>query len=358
MPDHAGFAAAITVRERVLSDALLFAYSRPSFSRVRTIPFLGDGPLVAITAFLSPPTVTCDGTRNALVVGVDLTGALVFTGPQGKEAQPVVAHAEVAVPPAFELMAGQLSLTPRHTDVKVISWTYTVVGGTGFKPDTDAYLRSPLMLDRLSETVKVALDINAIPLPSVDVSSLGAIVDAAAPPPDTLALVPARVVDGALVAGLNVDGFMPPWQPPGHTGGIWLSGDTHALEDFAGEYDVAVVTNPDALPILLAAVEDQVVSAVGTDATLDSLRPVGRQRHLRRRGSGLEQPRPRHLLLLARPTPGRGAARRGDQLHREADRDPPEAVRRAVVLDRGHARRRLDGPLVLGHRSSSRSSPC
>ena len=79
------------------------------------------------------------------------------------------------------------------------------------------------------------------------------------------------MVDGALVAGLNVDGFMPPWQPPGHTGGIWLSGDTHALEDFAGEYDVAVVTNPDALPILLKAVEDQVVSAVGTDATLNSL---------------------------------------------------------------------------------------
>jgi len=257
MPDHAGFAAAITVRERVLSDALLFAYSRESFSRVRTIPFLGDGPSVAITAFLSPPTVTCDGTRNALVVGVDLTGALVFTGPHGTEAEPVVAHAEVAVPPAFELMAGQLSLTPRHTDVKVIAWTYTVVGGSGFEPDTDAYLRSPLMLDRLSETV--------------DVSSLGAIVDAAAPPPNTLALVPARVVDGALVAGLNVDGFMPPWQPPGHTGGIWLSGDTQALHDFAGDYDVAVATNPDALPILLATVEDQIVSAVGTGATINAL---------------------------------------------------------------------------------------
>ena len=71
---------------------------------------------MAITAFLSPPTVTCDGTRNALVVGVDLTGALVFTGPQGTEAQPVVADAEVAVPPASSCsMAGQLSLNAERT---------------------------------------------------------------------------------------------------------------------------------------------------------------------------------------------------------------------------------------------------
>ena len=238
--------------------------------------------------------------------------------------------------------------------MKVISWTYTVVGGTGFKPDTDAYLRSPLMLDRLSETVKVALDINAIPLPSVDVSSLGAIVDT----PQrrrrtTLARRPgARGRGRALVAGLNVDGVHAAWQPPGHTGGIWLSGDTHALEDFAGEYDVAVVTNPDVLPILLAAVEDQVVSGVGTDATLNSLALSA--------GNGtfgvVGRPRTAKATPPSRSRSSRTwtrCGRRGDQLHREADHDPPEAVRGAVVLDRGHARRRLDGPLVLGRRSSS-----
>ncbi len=139
------------------------------------------------------------------------------------ETHPVVAHADVAVPPDFTLMAGQLTLSPQHDRVKVVTWTYTVVGGTGFKPDTDAYLRSPLMLDRLSATVKLALDAKLLPLPSVDVTSLGAIVDAAAPPPDTLALVPGRVVDGAVVAGLGVSGFVPPW-PPDDTNGIWLTG--------------------------------------------------------------------------------------------------------------------------------------
>src|SRR6476620_11527196 len=111
MPDHAGFAAAITLRERVLSDALLFAYSRPSFSRDRAIPFLGTGPAVGLQAFLSPPTVTCDTTRDALVVGVDLPGTLTINASTGVEKHQVLAHVDVAVPPVFTLEAGQLKLS-------------------------------------------------------------------------------------------------------------------------------------------------------------------------------------------------------------------------------------------------------
>src|SRR5699024_7274643 len=105
---------------------------------------------------------------------------------------------------------------------------------------------------------------------SVDVSSLGAIVDAAAPD-DLPVLVRSRVVHGALVAGLDVTGFDPPWQPPGHTGGITLHGQTFELEDFAGEFDLAVVTNPEALPILLAQVQQEILDGLGSDQTLDSL---------------------------------------------------------------------------------------
>src|SRR5262245_37810648 len=97
MPDHAGFAAAITLREHVLNEALLFAYSRPSFSRELTIPFLGTGPPVLLQAFLSPPTVTCDTTRDAIVVGLDLPGKLTITASTGVESHPVLAHVEIAV---------------------------------------------------------------------------------------------------------------------------------------------------------------------------------------------------------------------------------------------------------------------
>ncbi len=267
MPDHAGFAAAIALRERVINDVLFLAYSSEGFSRNLPILFQGEGPPVALVAFLMPPTVTCDAARDALVMGIDFTGNLTYAGSTGVETHPVVAHADVVVPPDFTLMAGQLALSPQHDRVKVVTWTFTVVGTAGFKPDTDAYLRSPLMLDRLSATVKLALDAKLIPLPSIDVTSLGPIVDAAAPPPDTLALVPGRVVDGAVVAGLGVSGFVPAW-PPDDTNGIWLTGDTSALENFTGDYDLAVATNPAALPILLASVEQQIVSAVGAQATI------------------------------------------------------------------------------------------
>jgi hypothetical protein len=270
MPDHAGFAAAIALKERVISEALFLAYSSDGFSRNLLVPLGGDGPQVALIAFLQPPTVTCDGSRDALVVGLDFAGTLAFSGSTGSEAQPVVAHADVAVPPVLTLMDGQLALSPAHTDVKVVSWTFTVVGGTGFKPDTDAYLHSPLMLDRLSATVQFALDIGLIPLPSIDVTSLGPIVDAAAPP-GTKAEVPAHVVDGALTAGLNVHNFVPPFQPPDELSVVTLEGDPLALDDFTRDYDLAVVTNPAALPVLLASVETQIVQGFEGQATLETL---------------------------------------------------------------------------------------
>jgi len=163
MPDHAGFAAAITIRERVLSEALLFAYSRPSFSRDLVIPVVGTGPAVLLQAFLSPPTVTCDATRDAIVVGVDLPGALTINEPTGVETHFVLAHVDIAVPPVFTLEKGQLTLSPAHEDVKVVVWSYTVVGGGAFKPATDAYLRSSVMAERLSETVQLALDADLLP---------------------------------------------------------------------------------------------------------------------------------------------------------------------------------------------------
>jgi hypothetical protein len=269
MADHAGFAAAITLRERVLNDALLLAYSRPSFSRVQTIPFLGAGPSVILRAFLSPPTVTCDPVREAIVVSVDLPGALTVVAATGTESRFVRAHVEVAVPATFALQDGELRLAPALTDLEVVEWSYTVVGNP-FTPTTDALLRSQAMAERLATTVRVAIEAELIPLPSVDISALGAIVDAAAP--DGLpVLVRSRVVDGALVAGLDVTGFVPPWQPPGHTGGITLHGQPFELEDFAGDYDLAVATNPEALPILLAQVQQKILDGLGSDQTLDSL---------------------------------------------------------------------------------------
>ena len=205
------------------------------------------------------------------------------------------------------------------------------------------------MAERLGATVQLALDANLLTLPSVDVRSLGAIVDAAAPP-DTTAPVPVRVVDGALVAGLNVEGFMPPWQPPGHTGGITLHGQTFALEDFAGDYDLAVVTNPDALPILLAGVEEKIVNAVGAGNTIESLTLTAGAGAFGVAGRASNSDG--HATFSFSIVPHMDAVRPGGAINfiEKPFVIHPRPYRGAVVLDRGPEHRRLDGPLVLGDR--------
>src|SRR5947209_20202888 len=131
MPDDAGFAAALTVRQQVLSDALLFAYSQGSFSRDLTLPILGPGPPASLSAFLAPPVVTCDAARNALVVSLTLTGALTISPASGgTEEQGVIGQLDVSVPPEFTLSGSELALSPVTTDVTVTAWTFTVIFGS------------------------------------------------------------------------------------------------------------------------------------------------------------------------------------------------------------------------------------
>jgi hypothetical protein len=266
MADDAGFAAALTVRQRVLSDALLFAYSQASFSRVLTLPILGSGPPASINAFLAPPVVRCNGATNALVVSLTLSGALSITPQSGAEAEGVVAQLDVSIPPEFALSAGELALTPVATDVTVTAWTFNVVLGSGYSATTDAYLRSLVFRDRLTQTIQFGLTQKLIPMPSVDISFVGSDIVAAAAPQGTTASAPGRVVDGALVVGLNVSNFQPPWGDP-----VTLVGDPNALQDFAGSFDIAVVTSAASLPIQLTKLEQKIVDAVGSGGVVHTL---------------------------------------------------------------------------------------
>ena len=57
MPDHAGFAAAVTVREYVLRIALLASYANGSFPKVLAANLPGDGPAVRADLFLGQPEI-------------------------------------------------------------------------------------------------------------------------------------------------------------------------------------------------------------------------------------------------------------------------------------------------------------
>jgi hypothetical protein len=68
MPDHAGFAAAVTVRGHALSVALLAAYANGSFPKVLAEDLAGGPPEVAANLFLGQPEINCEGATNLLVL--------------------------------------------------------------------------------------------------------------------------------------------------------------------------------------------------------------------------------------------------------------------------------------------------
>jgi hypothetical protein len=272
MADDAGFAAALTVRQRVLSDALLFAYCRESFSRALKIPVLG-GPPVSIDSFLAPPQVSCDGARNVLVLNVEFVGGLTITESDGSHTRGVDGRLEITVRPKFTLSEGKLALSPTPADVRVTRWTFDVVFGGAYPPNVDAYLRSDVFRDRLTETIRFGVaHPEILPMPSVDISLVGSEIVAAAEataPDGMTAQVPGRVVDGALMVGLNVNGF-----ETSRGDFVTAIGNPAALSDFARDYDVAVATNPVSAYIQLQSVEQKVVEAVGSDGTLNDLEMI------------------------------------------------------------------------------------
>ena len=73
MPDHGGFAVAVTIRERVFNDAILRAYSGGTSTHRLTGPLPGGPPVVLVDFFLEPPRVRAIGVDPDLLV-VELSG--------------------------------------------------------------------------------------------------------------------------------------------------------------------------------------------------------------------------------------------------------------------------------------------
>ncbi len=65
MPDHAGFAAAVTVREHALNVALLAAYANGTFSKQLQRDLLGGPPDVAADLFIGLPQIDCEGATTS-----------------------------------------------------------------------------------------------------------------------------------------------------------------------------------------------------------------------------------------------------------------------------------------------------
>jgi hypothetical protein len=257
VPDHAGFAAAVTVREHVLKVALQAAYANGSFPKVLKADLPGDPPEVAADLFLGLPEVNCEGAANLLVLTLTAWGPLNVTLDGVEHVAEIAGRLEVTIRPVFG-PGLNLQLEPASEDIVVRRWQAAVTS-EGAPAAVVSYLVGDQFKDRLQQAIRAAIAFRLVKLPSIDVSFLGPLARMATS-------VDARVRNGVLLLGLNVEG----------ESGSFV-GNAGALVDFARSNDVAGVVNASVTALMLDDLHTRMVTAIeDNDATLDwlSVTPV------------------------------------------------------------------------------------
>lgn len=257
MSDHAGFAAAVTVREHALRVALQAAYANGTFPRTLAVDLPGGPPGVFTDLFLGPPRVDCEGATNLLVMSLGTWGLLRVTVEGVVHVVRIAGEIEVTIRPVF-IPGASLQLAPDNEDVVVRRWTASVTSA-GTPADVAAQVVGDGFRLRLQQAIRFAVAFKVLKLPSVDVSFLGPLGRIATK-------VEARVRSGALLLGLNVANETDT-----------IVGEVAALADFARTNDVAGVVNAAATKLLLDDLHTRLLTAVqGQGASLSrfSVRPA------------------------------------------------------------------------------------
>lgn len=258
MPDHAGFAGAITVREHVLRTALKSGYANGSDSGKRFVEDLsGDGLGVRPDLFLGEPDIDCEGATNLLVATLPMWGQVTVTKDQVTHVVGVSGAMEMTLTPAFRTgptgtpKENSLVLDQIATVIGARRWTATITS-TGTPADIAAIVTGQEFRRRFETTFRQGVVFGKITLPSIDASFLGPLAHKATS-------VAARVRNGVLLLGLN-------YTDASHD----LVGDAEALQDFARSNDVAGVVNAGAVDVLLDELHTRLVDGVDDEgATLD-----------------------------------------------------------------------------------------
>lgn len=258
MPDHAGFAAAITVREHVLRTALQSAYANGSDAGKKFVQDLSDSSVGMHTdLFLGQPDIDCEGATNVLVATMPMWGDVTVTRDQVTHVVGIAGEVEMTVTPAFRTgpsgtdKESSLVLDQTATAIDARRWTARVTSA-GTPPDIAALVTGEVFRSRFEETFRRGVAFGQITLPSIDASFLGPMARKANS-------VEARVRNGLLLLGLN-------YVDANHT----LTGDPAALQDFARSNDVAGVVHSAAVDVLLDELHARLVEGVEEEgATLD-----------------------------------------------------------------------------------------
>ena len=268
MPAHAGFAAAITVREHVLRTALLAGYANGSDSGKTFDEDLSDASIgMKPELFLGPPGFDCEGGTNLLVVTLPMWGRVTVTVDQIAHAVEITGGMELTLTPAFRPgpadtdLESSVVIDQIGTVVTARRWTATVTS-TGTPPAIAALVAGDEFRRRYEDKFRAGVVFGQIKLPSIDASFLGALAHKA-----TSAV--GRVRNGALLIGLN-------YTDATHS----LVGDEDVLQDFAASNDVAGVVHPDAVDVMLDDLRTRLVEgAEDAGASLDRFSVRARDGH-------------------------------------------------------------------------------
>ncbi|HKS30548.1 MAG TPA: hypothetical protein VJS44_22170 [Pyrinomonadaceae bacterium] len=259
MPNTAGFAAAITVREHVLRTALQSGYANGSDASKKFTEDLSNSALGMVpNLFLGRPDFNCEGSTNLLIATLPMWGTVKVTQSGVEHQVQMSGEMELTLTPKFRTgppganPKTAVELDPLTVTITARRWTATVTS-PATPPAVAALITGNEFRTRFEDKFRQGVLFGRITLPSIDASFLGGVVAKA-----TQAL--GRVRSGVLLIGLT-------FVDANHN----LIGDPNNLQDFAGSHDVAGAVHKDAADIMLDVIRTKLVAGVNAQgASLNS----------------------------------------------------------------------------------------
>jgi hypothetical protein len=253
MPRHAGFAAAITIRQQTLRDLIRVLHH----GNVLPHTLAGAVPGINANLFLEPPLLTCSAANaNHLILDLTARGPLTITPPGDfPVTRTVLLRARVLAPPKLTLLSGSLMFNVDGPASNLDSLDIDPLSGGAYPPAAQVIIDSDAFHNGVQALIRAQLASLAL-APPLNAGFLGAIANASG------TTVHPALSDGVLMMGINVNG----------TNGVTTHGRVDLLTDITAGNDIGMWTNPAALPIVMADVRTRVETAVSdADATLTNL---------------------------------------------------------------------------------------
>lgn len=265
MPDHAGFAAAVTIRERVLKTGLSSSYANGTFPKNLKADLPGGPPTVVTDLYLGPPGIDCEGSTNLLVLTLPAWGTLKVTLNAVEHTVQINATLVVTFVPRFTVIRpgptepvqdiNSVGLNPNQEEIIVRTWTVSVLTAAT-PPAVVTSITDNAFKARLQQALRFAIAFKQFKLPTIDISFLGPLVRLSTS-------VEAKVRPGVLLFGLNIE------EPDDPSKSI--IGSINLLADFSRSNDVAGVVNAVAVIGLLDELRTRMTTEIeDAGATLSS----------------------------------------------------------------------------------------